>query len=554
MYSEEVFEAAERNDLERVKMFIESGGIRPTITRGFGRETLAHIAVREGYLDMIKYLLEKDTSLLKMDFHGYMLGDSFYMGPCTLLDMAVEKGYLQIVKYLVENQNADIYQVFHYDYTAINWAVINGHLNITKYFIEERNVDVNKPPVRYSKFKPLLFDAVYHKNRDIVTYFIEERKADLTLIDCKNENILFTAVREGNLNFVKYILDEKKADIDINWKNGENRTLLHEAASKFSEVGLLKYLIGEKHADINITAGKNNWTPLHYAVKESNLDCVEYLVDCGANIDKKDVNGDTPLHLAASRYLGKSGYEICKYLCEHGAYVSQKNNENKTPLDIVLSQNRIGQTIRILFEYGADINWKNENGDTLVHIAATKNEISLLDYVVRGKHLDVNSPRKRDGWTPLHCAAFWNHLDICKYLIEHGANIRAEDKCNKTPIQVASSQDVFDYIKNVSLATRNRRSVKQYSPMLLQNRTHQREFTHQRIAGNVVGSAIPFLRDNTLFGWQIFFTYIDLLIRYFVRNPANFSPDQRQDSLPTTLRLDPIAEDAVRHLPEFINQ
>ena len=211
MFSNKVFDAARRNDFEKVKMFIEKGNVSPATKNSLHQETLAHIAARNGSLDMLKYLLEKDPSLLTMKYY-YNIED----GPCTLLALAVEHGHLEIVKYLVEKHDADIYEKFHDKYTAINWAIVHGHFNITKYFIEERNVDVDKPPMKgyvcslFDKFRPLLFDALKAKREDIVSYLIEERKANLTVVDEDNENILYPAAREGNLEFIKNILDKKK--------------------------------------------------------------------------------------------------------------------------------------------------------------------------------------------------------------------------------------------------------------------------------------------------------------------------------------------------------
>lgn len=38
-------------------------------------------------------------------------------------------------------------------------------------------------------------------------------------------------------------------------------------------------------------------TPLHYAVIREHLGCIELLLDCGADLNVKDKQGATPLHL-----------------------------------------------------------------------------------------------------------------------------------------------------------------------------------------------------------------------------------------------------------------
>ena len=44
--------------------------------------------------------------------------------------------------------------------------------------------------------------------------------------------------------------------------------------------------------------------------------------------------------------------------------------------------------------------------------------------------------------TPLHTAAKWNpHVEVVKYLIERGANVHAENKDGKTPLDVADTDE-----------------------------------------------------------------------------------------------------------------
>ena len=94
----QVFNAAKRNDLKRVKFFIEKKGVPVNVTNK-RQKTIAHVAVRNNNLDMLDYVLVKDPSLLtKTDDH-----DS------TILQLAVERGALEMVKYLVEKRGANIF-------------------------------------------------------------------------------------------------------------------------------------------------------------------------------------------------------------------------------------------------------------------------------------------------------------------------------------------------------------------------------------------------------------------------------------------------------------
>jgi hypothetical protein len=47
--------------------------------------------------------------------------------------------------------------------------------------------------------------------------------------------------------------------------------------------------------------------------------------------------------------------------------------------------------------------------------------------------------KDRGGWTPLHWAAFWGHVDVAKLLLEHGADVNARDEDSRTPLHVAAA-------------------------------------------------------------------------------------------------------------------
>jgi len=76
----------------------------------------------------------------------------------------------------------------------------------------------------------------------------------------------------------------------------------------------------------------------HAAENNPNVDVFQYLVSLGASVHKKDVFGDTPLHLVANRGGYENDIEIIKYLLNAGADVHTKNNKGETPLDIADSE------------------------------------------------------------------------------------------------------------------------------------------------------------------------------------------------------------------------
>ncbi|CAK9253192.1 unnamed protein product, partial [Sphagnum jensenii] len=51
------------------------------------------------------------------------------------------------------------------------------------------------------------------------------------------------------------------------------------------------------------------------------------------------------------------------------------------------------------------------------------------------------------GDTPLHRAAEKGHLDVVKYLVEKGADVKAANKYGYTPLHWAASSGKLDIVK-----------------------------------------------------------------------------------------------------------
>lgn len=111
---------------------------------------------------------------------------------------------------------------------------------------------------------------------------------------------------------------------------------------------------------------------------------IEFLVENGADINEKNIYGDTLLHFAVL----KSNNNLAKLLLKHGANVNGKNNNGTTPLHSSLDVS----TSKLLLKSGGNVNEKNGN-----------------------------------GCTPLHYAADICHIDLIKLLLEYGADHTIKD-------------------------------------------------------------------------------------------------------------------------------
>ena len=277
----DIFEAVEQDNLRLVKQFVEEEGVSVASVNHRLR-TPAHIAASKGSLRILKYVLEKDSSVLgEIDWHGH-----------NVLLSAVDNDHLDIVRYLVENHVKDLHQRYksYFGNTVIHRAAELGQLAILKYLVEERHGDVN---VRNASKQPPVLLAAQNRHFHVVRYLAEEQNADLTLVDENERTILHVAIGNDDLTLLKYVLDERKVNLDINKKGKFGYTLVQRAAH-LNRLEVLVYLIDKKHADVNTV---NDWgeTPLHSAARENYYEICKYLVEHGADTQMKDFHGRHPI-------------------------------------------------------------------------------------------------------------------------------------------------------------------------------------------------------------------------------------------------------------------
>lgn len=91
------------------------------------------------------------------------------------------------------------------------------------------------------------------------------------------------------------------------------------------QIHLTKLLL-QYNADINKKHSTFEYTPLHSACLNENILLVYFLLEHGADVNAKQVLGNTPLHLSQN-------INIVRLLIQYGADTTLKNLDNKIPLD-----------------------------------------------------------------------------------------------------------------------------------------------------------------------------------------------------------------------------
>lgn len=126
-------------------------------------------------------------------------------------------------------------------------------------------------------------------------------------------------------------------------------------------------------------AGNGGFTPLHEAVTEGHMAIAAALLRAGANVDARDIQGRTPLALAAHR---PSVAVLVKLLLDRGADPRAKDHSGRTPLHEAAGSSAVAVAC-LLLRAGADPSARDVHGKTASDLAGN----ALISGVLSSKRL-----------------------------------------------------------------------------------------------------------------------------------------------------------------------
>lgn len=408
--------------------------------------------------DVIKFLLsDKGNDVNKITHDGR-----------TYIFWAAYRGNTEIMEYLI-SKGTKMNHIDDKGYSISNFAASSGQANTKVYELCISNGINLKTDFDREGANALLLAAPFDKDFTLINYFIS-KGLSISSTD-KNGNTAFNyAAKLGNISILKTLIEKGV-------KFNDNAMIMASQGGRGTSntLELYQYLESLK---INPNAiGKNGENVLHSIVrKEKQTEIIKYFLSKGVDVNKSDVDGNTPFINAASansdfetvnlvftkikdiNHKNKKGVsalafavknntsEIVKLLIEKGADVKTIDNEGKNLATYLIQSYNSKKLddfqvkIKILQEKGFDITTPQKNGNTLYHLAVAKNELSLVQFLEKFK-LDINA-KDSEGMTALHKAALIAQDDILlKYLLNIGANKTAKTDLKETAFDLASENE-----------------------------------------------------------------------------------------------------------------
>ncbi|GBP59257.1 Transient receptor potential channel pyrexia [Eumeta japonica] len=200
-----------------------------------------------------------------------------------------------------------------------------------------------------------------------------ERGVDPAYTTSGGLNSLHLAAELGSIRCLSYLLKETKISINgLTKQRDKECTALHLAAARgYTECIELLLSEGAKANTVNY----KGFTALHLAARCSSTECVEALLrDGNANPNAEDFDKRTPLHAAICN--SERACDIIDLLVTWGAQVNKKDEYGYSPLHIA-ALDGLSNCVETLIFLGADVTSKSKRGHTALSVIARKTPKSL---------------------------------------------------------------------------------------------------------------------------------------------------------------------------------
>ncbi len=327
--------------------------------------------------------------------------------------------------------------------TPLHWAVYKVDVELTRTLLERGA----KPDVINNYGSSPLSEAAKIANATLVEMLLDAG-ADVEAPNQDGQTALMLAARAGSIE-VAELLVRYGADVNTR-ETWRGQTALMWAADSNSPE-LTRFLI-EHGTDVHTRAIANDWptqmtaeprnqyrptgglTPLLYAARAGCKDCVDALLDAGADPNRPNPDGVTPLIVTMDNFA----FDTAKLLFERGASPHVWDWWGRTPLHAAIDMNT----------YSLDA-YNERTGPPIVSEETTALDLArlFLDAGVNpNPQLNMHRPSRggnagrfadeiiTTGATPLLRAAAGQDSEAVRLLLQYGARVDVPNVMGATPL------------------------------------------------------------------------------------------------------------------------
>nr|CAD7573408.1 unnamed protein product [Timema californicum] len=280
---------------------------------------------------------------------------------------------------------------------------------------------------------------------------------------------LMVAVENGHVGCFNLLVSVGARYVDV--VDYKYQTVLHLSAKK-GKTEMLRELLRKPEVRKMVNdRDKQSFTALSWSVYNGNVDCMDELLDAGADQKVKDENNNTLLHLACFQGHSHVLKELLPYSLRFMKSTPQREETaslKKNPSsfssmltsheDILNLRNHTRPSGRTVYWwYMRDLKQRNKQGSNCFHLASTSGDVKCLELLLScfasPGHTDLGEIvcpdiREVDGYglTPLYISARAGSAECVKFLIDYGGNLAFSSPVDSHNVIGASQEKVLDVL------------------------------------------------------------------------------------------------------------
>ncbi|KAF5271379.1 hypothetical protein FQA39_LY08177 [Lamprigera yunnana] len=274
--ADELVRAAAQGQLETVQRLFEELP-RDMVDIRSGGKTCLQVAAHQGHVQIVRFLLRNGASVNTSDTDGD-----------TCLHYAAFGNQAEILELLIQNR-ADLNAANRSGCTALHIAAHKQPARCIQILLTA-GAD---PNCRDLYGDTALHDAIGKDSYQVIEHLCTAPATDFTLKNKRGFNVLHHAALKGKNFATRKLLAQARQLVDI--KKDDGFSALHLAALN-GHHDVVDTLIRIGQADVDLRNNRNQ-SALLLSVSQGHCNVIELLIKLKANINAKDEDGDTALHL-----------------------------------------------------------------------------------------------------------------------------------------------------------------------------------------------------------------------------------------------------------------
>ena len=279
--------------------------------------------------------------------------------------------------------------------------------------------------------------------------------ASINLRDEDNDTPLKKAYILGNSTVLTAILQKFGYDsIKI------DSSLLYQVCERGS-VEFLNVLLFDFHLNPASIVDDYGNTALHIAIFHAHKEVATCLVDAGCPVNRRNSEGQTPLHLLCGQRLNDSVEFLLRwFVTELKADINSRDYCGDQPIHKAALSGCTDIITTLIFDFHCDPESRGYNNRSLLHQAFSAGHIATTKALIEVFHLSIHSTDS-NGKTPLHLSSFHGQPESVRTLLyDYHAPVFVRNISGKTALDLTrkpSIKQIFqEYIKsenkNIQLA------------------------------------------------------------------------------------------------------